>query len=338
MMEQVVVSSKTAERLQLLERSVQGDHLEEMRIDVASGLARTQKELSPKYFYDKRGSELFEEITRLEEYYQTRTEKQILNAIVGELAELYGFTDLIEFGSGNSEKTRLLLEVLGDRGSLQTYHPIDVSRTFLLDTAETLLNDFPTLELRPVVGDFAGGLDGVESAGPALAIFLGGTIGNLYRHEAIEFLRQVRAGMRPDDAFLIGLDLVKDPARLHAAYNDPQGVTAAFNRNVLHVINRDLDGTFNPELFDHYAFYNPEDQRIEMHLMSRVEQNVPIGALGTSVRFREGETIRTEISRKFTRESAEELLGTSGFTLRSWFTDENALFALALVVPTEVAA
>ena len=311
-----------------------GDEREQMAREVEEGLSCAQKELSPKYFYDRRGSELFEEITRLDEYYQTRTESAILRDLLQQRSDLERFTDLIEFGSGNSEKTRLLLRSLSDNGSLVTYHPIDVSGEFLRATAAGLLADFPDLSIEPVIGDFADGLDGIEPDGPALSIFLGGTIGNLYRHEAVTFLERVRAGMGENDAFLIGLDLVKDPARLHAAYNDAGGVTEAFNRNVLRVINRELGGAFDEESFAHYAFYNPEDQRIEMHLMSRCDQSIAIAELDRSIRFAEGETIRTEISRKFTRESATGLLADAGFEVASWWSDPGNLFALALAVPS----
>lgn len=325
-----------AAEINLLDRIGIEDHRQSMIEEIDAGLRSSPKEIPPKYFYDRRGSELFEEITRLDEYYQTRTERSILESIVGTLADRYPFTDLIEFGSGSSVKTRLLLDTLSERGSLRAYHPIDVSRDFLVETATILADDYPKLDINPVLGDFADGLAGIETSGPSLVAFLGGTIGNLYPEEAVAFLSTIREGMTSGDGLLLGCDLVKEPAILHAAYNDPRGVTAAFNRNVLHVLNRELGGEFDPETFSHYAFYNPGPQQIEMHLISRCEQSVRIDLLDCSVSFGEGESIRTEISRKFTRNSATRMLADGGFLLREWWTDPDDLFALALAVPEEV--
>lgn len=324
---------ETAE-IVLLDRIGQADRRQGMIDEVRAGLTAGRKELSPKYFYDRRGSELFEEITRLDEYYQTRAERSILERIVPHLATDYPFTDLIEFGSGSSAKTRLLLETLSQDGPLRSYHPIDVSRDFLLETAHGLAEDFPSLDIRPVLGDFADGLEQIETSGPTLSIFLGGTIGNLYPEEAVRFLATVRDGMGSGDALLLGCDLVKDPARLHAAYNDSRGVTAAFNRNVLTVLNRELQSRFELDTFAHYAPYNPPEQRIEMHLVSLRRQSVDLGLLGATIELGEGESILTEISRKFTRRSAGDMLEAARFRIEEWWTDPEENFALALAVPT----
>ena len=322
-----------ATEITLLDRIGTTDHHQVMIREVGAGFRNVRKEISPKYFYDRNGSELFEEITRLDEYYQTRTERAILESVAPELSRGYGFTDLVEFGSGSSEKTRILLDALSGDGSLRTYHPIDVSRDFLLETADVLAADYPDLDVSPVLGDFADGIDGIETSGPTLAAFLGGTIGNLYPEEGVRFLATVREGMGQGDGLLLGCDLVKDPAMLHAAYNDRAGITAAFNRNVLHVLNRELDGEFDPDSFHHYAFYNPRRQWIEMHLVSRHRQSIRIGKLDLTVGFEEGESLLTEISRKFTRDSVLRMLSDGGFRLREWWSDPDDLFALVLAVP-----
>ena len=318
----------------LLDRSTDVDTRAMMADEVRTGLTAHPKTLSPKYFYDLHGSDLFEEITALPEYYQTRTEREILRRIAPELAGGYGFRHLIEFGSGSSEKTRILLDAFSATGRLHAYHPLDVSRDFLLETSDELARDYPGISILPVVGDFADGLDRIERDGPAMILFLGGTIGNLYPDETIDFLRRVARDMAPGDGFLIGLDLVKEPARLHAAYNDARGVTAAFNRNVLAVINRELDGTFDPERFDHYAFFNPNASRIEMHLISREDQTVRLGAIDLDVAFDEGESILTEISRKFTRATAERALSAAGLEVVAFHTDPEHLFAVVHAIKT----
>lgn len=320
----------TENSVRVVDRSRPVDYLAALAHDVRQGFAGESKELSPKYFYDERGSQLFERITTLPEYYQTRTERGILERLAPELARDFGFSTMIEFGSGSSAKTRVLLDAFTDAGSLERYIPIDVSRDFLVAAAERLSADYEGLAIEAVVGDFNDGLDKIERSGPGLVLFLGGTIGNFYRSDAVAFLARVAAGMRPDDMLLMGVDLVKDPALLHAAYNDSQGVTAEFNRNVLRVINAGLGGEFDPEEFWHYAFYNPDDMRIEMRLVSRCDQQVHIRLLDADVAFREGESILTEISRKFTRSSAESLLGDAGLQLRAWHTDASKLFGLCL--------
>jgi L-histidine N-alpha-methyltransferase len=215
-------------------------------------------------------------------------------------------------------------------GVLRRYVPIDISREILLSTAERLVREYPGLRVDAVIGDFNDGLPAIEPEGRSLVIFLGSTIGNFRREEAAAFLRRVSAGMGPDDLFLLGIDLVKDPARLNAAYDDAAGVTAQFNLNVLRVINRDLGGHFDLERFSHYAFFNPRESQIEMHLASRVDQTVAIDALGIEVPFTRGETILTEISRKFTPASAARLLEEGGLEQVAFHTDPENLFALTL--------
>lgn len=315
--------------IDVLDRSRHSNPKVEFAEDVRRGLLCNPKELSPKYFYDERGSELFEEITGLQEYYQTRTERALLQKISSLIAEKK-FQELVELGSGSSAKTRVLLDEMTTRESLKRYVPIDVSRDFLVLTAEQLGADYPMLRINPVVGDFLDGLDGITCQGPMLVLFLGGTIGNLYRTQSVSFLSKVASGMKEGDAFLMGIDLFKDPALLHAAYNDNKGITEQFNRNILHVINRELNGEFDPASFYHYAHYNADDMRIEMRLVSGTEQSVRIGDLDLEVHFEEGEGILTEISRKFTRASATRLLADAGMKLVEWWSDDNDMFGLVL--------
>jgi L-histidine N-alpha-methyltransferase len=302
----------------------------DMATDVRTGLTSEQKTLSPKYFYDELGSRLFEQICDTPEYYQTRTERQILQRIAPEIVARYNFSALVEYGSGNSTKTRVLLDAMKRGGGLKRYIPIDVSSGMLLETAGNLEREYPELDILPVIGDFNDGLPQVANELPALVIFLGGTIGNFRPHEATAFLRRTAATMREDDLFLLGTDLIKDPAMLNAAYNDAAGVTAEFNRNVLRVINRELGARFDLEKFSHYSFYNPFETRIEMHLVSVEEQTVPIHDLDMEVSFEKGETIFTEISRKFNRRSTEAMLNESGMKMLEWHTDPDELFALSL--------
>jgi len=318
------------DNIRIEEQSQIADHRAALADDVRRGLSLELKELPPKYFYDERGSRLFEEICLLPEYYQTRTERQILEAIMPGLVAEHAPSTLVEFGSGSSAKTRTILSAMADRGVLRRYVPIDISREILLSTAESLVREYPGLRVDAVIGDFNDGLPRIEPEGRSLVIFLGSTIGNFRRPDAVEFLRRISSRMERDDLFLLGVDLVKDPARLNAAYDDAAGVTAEFNLNVLRVINRELGGTFDLDMFAHYAFFNPRESQIEMHLASLDDQRVAIEALGMQVDFMRGETILTEISRKFTPASAAHLLADGGFEPIGFFTDPDRLFALAL--------
>lgn len=302
----------------------------ELAADVRRGLGSHPKELPPKYFYDARGSRLFERITRLPEYYLTRAERRILEAAAPELIAEIRPRALVEFGSGSAVKTRLLLDAMDGAGLLEGFGPIDVSATALRESAVGLVSDYPDLRIVGVVGDFRGPLTIPFEGMPRLIAFLGSTIGNLRPVAALDFLRRVGRAMQVDDGFLVGFDLVKAPARLEAAYDDSAGVTAEFNRNVLRVLNRELGADFDPGAFRHRAFYDAERERIEMHLVSARAQTVRIEALGLEVEFAEGETIRTELSHKYTRASALGLVREAGLEPARWRTDPEGLFGMAL--------
>ncbi|MFJ4923338.1 L-histidine N(alpha)-methyltransferase [Streptomyces sp. NPDC088725] len=298
-----------------------------LRADVLQGLGRTPKMLPPKWFYDARGSDLFEEITRLPEYYPTRAEREILLARAPEIAAATGARTLIELGSGSSEKTRHLLDALPE---LESYVPVDVSESALTGAAEGLLAERPGLRIHALIADFTTGLTLPESPGPRLVAFLGGTVGNLLPAERAVFLSSVRALLAPGDALLLGTDLVKDESVLVRAYDDAAGVTAAFNKNVLSVVNRELGGDFDPADFDHVALWNRECERIEMRLRARRALNVKITDLDLLVRFEAGEEVRTEVSAKFRQDGVRAELADAGMALTHWWTDEAGRFALSL--------
>ncbi|RFU38373.1 L-histidine N(alpha)-methyltransferase [Actinomadura logoneensis] len=307
------------------------DLAKSLRLDVAEGLAGTPKTLPPKWFYDERGSALFEDITRLEEYYPTRREREILTARAAEIADLTGATTLVELGAGSGEKTRLLLAALA--GTLEEYVPVDVSGDFLEEAAAAIAADHPGLTVRPVVADYEKHLNLLPTGSRRLVAFLGGTIGNMPPAARIGFLGGLRATMGPDDALLLGCDLVKDPERIVRAYDDAQGVTAEFNKNVLRVINRELDADFEPDAFEHRALWNASDEWIEMRLRSLRDQTVRIGALDLTCEFAKDEEMRTEISAKFRRERLATELGTAGLRMAEFWTDEAGDFSLCLARP-----
>lgn len=304
--------------------------LEVLAADVRNGLGSRPKRLPAKYFYDARGSELFGEITRLDEYYQTRTERGILQRIAAPLVRRLRPTALVEFGSGSAEKTRVLLDAMEEAGTLEGYGPVDVSETALLESARRLIGRYPGLRVEGVIGDYEAPYPLPFEGARHLLVFLGSTIGNMSRPQAVAFLSTASRQMDRHDRFLIGFDLVKDVEVIEAAYNDRRGVTRAFNLNVLHVLNRELDADFDPTTFRHLAFYEPRESRVEMHLVSTREQVVRFRRLEMQVRFEEGETIRTEVSYKYTRESAGRLIGRAGLELERWETDPEGLFALGL--------
>jgi L-histidine Nalpha-methyltransferase len=304
-----------------------------MLAEVAAGLSAPQKELPPKYFYDHRGSELFEEITRLQEYYPTRTERALLQAWMPKLIPQLGSRALVELGAGSAEKSRIILSAMRATGTAGLYVPIDVSASFLNLTAARLRHEYPGLAVEPAIADISEDFDlprGLPH--PVLYAFLGGTIGNFYPPQAIRLLRRVRLAMRENDRFLMGVDLRKDVARIEAAYNDSHGVTAAFNRNMLLVLNDELGAEFDPQTFDHRSFYDRVAHRIEMHLVSTRDQEVRIPGIGM-VSFAKGESIRTEISCKHDRRSVGELFAPAGLKVETWRSDPEALFALAVGAP-----
>ncbi|MFI1936266.1 L-histidine N(alpha)-methyltransferase [Streptomyces purpureus] len=300
----------------------------ELRADVLHGLTRIPKELPPKWFYDERGSELFEEITRLPEYYPTRAEREIIIARAPLVAAATGARTLVELGSGSSEKTRFLIDAL--LPELDSYMPVDVSESALRGAAEVLIADRPGLHVHALVADFTRGLVLPGTPGPRLVAFLGGTIGNLLPQERAAFLGSVRAMLTPGDSLLLGTDLVKDEETLVAAYDDAAGVTAAFNKNVLSVIDRELGADFDPDDFAHVAVWDAEREWIEMRLRARAEVTVKIPELDLAVQFAAGEEMRTEVSAKFRQDGVRAELAAAQLELTHWWTDTAGRFALSL--------
>jgi L-histidine Nalpha-methyltransferase len=310
-----------------------GSLAEQMAADVRAGLGSTPKTLPPKYFYDARGSELFDEITRLPEYYPTRAEREILGDRVGEVAAATRAETLIELGSGTSEKTRLLLRALRDAGTLTRFVPFDVDPAVLREASTAVAEEFPGLDVAPVVGDFESHLGELPAGRHRLLAFLGSTIGNLEPVTRAAFLADVRATLTDGDHFLLGTDLVKSPERLVAAYDDAQGVTAAFNKNVLAVLNRELGADFDPDAFEHVAVWDAEREWIEMRLRSTRDQTVTIPSLSLAVHLADGEEVRTEVSAKFRPETIEAELARAGLRLTHLWTDAAGDFALTLSTP-----
>jgi L-histidine N-alpha-methyltransferase len=298
-----------------------------LRADVVQGLSRTPKQLPPKWFYDARGSELFEEITTLPEYYPTRAEREILRGRAARIAAATGARTLVELGSGSSDKTRHLIGALPE---LHTYVPVDVSESALTAAGEALLAEYPGLTVHALVADFQQGIPLPAVPGPRLLAFLGGTIGNLLPRERSVFLRAVRDLLSPGDALLLGTDLVKDEATLVAAYDDARGVTAAFDKNVLQVVNRELGADFDPADFGHVALWDTRNEWIEMRLRARRDLTVKIPGVDLVVTFAAGEELRTEVSAKFRETGVRAELAAAGLTLAHWWTDGADRFALSL--------
>jgi L-histidine N-alpha-methyltransferase len=302
--------------------------------DVRNGFSRPLKQLPAKYFYDSRGSELFEQITTLPEYYPTRAEQEILDRVGAELVAQARPQELVELGPGSARKTEALLAPMLSSGSGDTYVPVDVSESAVRELAVRLRSAYPGLRIHGVVGDFEQDLERLRHPGRRrLVAFLGGTLGNFDPSQRGAFLRRTRAMVGPGDRLLVGTDLVKDRETLEAAYNDAGGVTANFNRNVLHVINANLDGDLDPDRFEHVAFYDETRRRIEMRLRALEAHSARIDALEMEVRFERGEEIRTELSCKFTRAGLEREYGAAGLDLLGWHTDAEGRFALSLAGP-----
>ena len=298
--------------------------------DVSAGLGSAPKDLPPKWFYDDEGSRLFGEITRLPEYYPTRREHEILRRVAPEIATLSGAGTLVELGSGFSDKTRLLLDAMAGAGTLEAFVPFDVNETALRATAAGAAGAYPGVAIHGVVGEFGADLRSVPREGRRLVALLGGTIGNFAEPERRKFLAEIAAMSSAGETFLLGADLVKERRRLLAAYDDAAGVTAAFNRNVLHVINRRLDADFEPQRFRHVATYDDETRRVEMWLRSEGTQAVHVRRLDLSVSFADGEAMRTEISAKFLPAQVVEELAAAGFTVLAQWLDGAGDFSLTL--------
>ena len=318
-----------------LERLLPDTYYEDLlREQALAGLTHHNRWLSPMWFYDALGSQLYEAITALDAYYPFRAEAEILRCNAAAIADRTQARTVVELGSGSSTKTRLLLDALRSAGTLRRYTALDVSESALHQAGQGLLADYPGLQLRGVVTDFTAGLPvAAPEDGPRLLIFLGGTLGNFAPTQRRAFLRQVRASMGPRDVFLVGVDMVKSPETLVAAYDDETGVTAAFNRNVLNVVNRTLGADFRPRAFDHVAVWNAEEEWIEMHLRSRRVQTVTVAALGQRLNFAPGETIRTEISAKFRHSLITNELREAGLLADQWFSDDEGRFNLYLAQP-----
>jgi L-histidine N-alpha-methyltransferase len=289
-----------------------------LRADARAGLLASPKTLPPKWLYDERGSELFEKITQLDEYYPTRAERAILRSSAAEIAAASGAVSLVELGAGAADKTRLLLDALSEAGTLREYVPVDVSETALVEAAHRVLDSYLGLP---------------DETGPRLVAFIGSTIGNMLPEQRAEFLGSLRSRLRPGDALLLGTDLVKDPAVLRAAYDDAAGVTAAFNKNVLLVLNAELGADFDPDQFDHIAAWDPDADWIEMRLRSLAAQSVSLPEIGLEVEFADGEEMRTEVSAKFRPSGVAAELAAAGFAMKSWWTNEGEQFGLSLSVP-----
>ncbi|MGH2689458.1 MAG: L-histidine N(alpha)-methyltransferase [Actinomycetota bacterium] len=305
---------------------------EALRAEALAGLTATPKGLPSKWFYDEQGCALYDAITRLPEYYPTRREREILEAHAGEIARISRADTLVELGSGTSEKTRLLLGAMARFGTLRRFIPFDVSEPTLRQASEAIVLEYPGTAVHAVVGDFGRHLGCIPGGGRRLVAFLGSTIGNLTPDQRAGFLAEVAAGLAPGDGLLLGTDLVKDVARLEAAYNDAAGITAAFNLNVLMVLNRRLGACFDPALFEHRAVWVPEPEWIEMHLHATTAHTVDVPGIGRQVDFAAGEAMRTEISAKFRREGVEAELGAAGLELVHWWTDAAGDFGLSLSI------
>jgi L-histidine N-alpha-methyltransferase len=309
-----------------------GEYADNIASDVRDGLSAAQKFIPCKYFYDAYGSKLFEEICGLPEYYPTRTELSILRELAPQLMAPFAHGDLVELGSGASLKIRTLLDAADEstRASLR-YVPVDISESAVLEASEDLLERYPELQVLGTVADFTCQLDVLPKERALMLCFLGSTIGNMSEDEGNAFLRRVADAMKPGDALLVGFDMVKPTVTLEAAYNDSRGVTAEFNRNILRVVNNELNASFDPSDFDHLAFFNTAHSRIEMHLRANRDVAVTIESIGMESEFRAGETIHTENSRKFTETGIGDMASHAGLSVRDWYSDEAGWFSVVLM-------
>ena len=325
-----MTTTSTSSRLRVENYLDEGYFDRALRSDVLAGLQKTPKRLPPKWFYDDRGSELFEQITRLTEYYPTEAERSILSARANDIALASGADTLVELGSGAADKTRVLLDGLSSTGQLRGFVPFDVSEGILRSSSVALLDEYADLVIDGVVGDFEHHLGKIPREGKQLIALLGGTVGNFYPEHRKQFLTEVVEGMKPGDTFLLGTDLVKDVDRLELAYNDPQGITAEFNKNVLAVLNDRVDANFDMDAFEHLATFDTTNEWIDIRLRSLVDQEVRVEGLDLDISFTAGEELETEISSKFRKERVEEIVAEVGLELIEWWTDERGDYALSL--------
>ena len=314
----------------IIDVHVNGETPENVQSDLRAGLLSTPRTLPTKYIYDDRGSELFEQICELPEYYQTRTERQLLTDCADEIITLTKAEELVELGSGAATKTRVLLDAMARANQLRFYVPFDVSEGIVRRVAQELVHEYEGLQVHGVVGDFLAHLEHIPEGGRRLVVILGGTIGNLAPEAALEFITSIHHEMSSGDFFLLGVQLETNIKRIEAAYNDAAGVTAEFNKNILHVMQGMVGATLNPDSFDHKAIYNQHNHRIEMRLRSKEQQTIQVPGLDLSFDLEKGEDILTEISTKYDHPRTESLLKQSGFDLIKWYTDPEELIGLAL--------
>lgn len=304
--------------------------------DVYLGLTSSPKYLPCKYFYDACGSQLFEDICELPEYYLTNVEVQILQRAAPQIMEMPANMDLVELGSGSNRKIRILLEAAGEQNrATMRYVPVDISESAIVEAAEELTWLYPELEVLGIVADFTSQLDMLPNHQPELLCLLGSTIGNFGEQDGVSLLEGISSRMKPDDRLIVGFDMIKPKEIIEAAYNDTQGITAAFNRNVLNVLNNELDASFDPYSFDHLAFFNDDHRRIEMHLRAKQDISVSIDSIGITIELQEGETIHTENSRKFTPSSIEGMVRGAGLSIANWYSDTDGWFSIVEMVATK---
>ncbi len=326
-------SESEANGVRVLNR-LDGKYRSGISYDAQLGLTAPQKRLPCKYFYDAHGSELFEEICQLPEYYPTRTELSILRAVAPQIMNDFFRKDLVELGSGASVKIRILLDAAGryNRGSMR-YVPVDISESAITGACDDLLMLYPELQVLGIVADFTHQMDAIPIERPSMVCFLGGTIGNMEPEEGLSFFRQLSQNLEVDSRVMVGFDMVKDRCMMESAYNDSRGITARFNKNILRVLNQQLEADFDNRDFDHMAFFNDTHSRIEMHLVANKDVLVRIGSIGLEIEMKKGETIHTENSRKFTRESIEDMASQAGLTIQSWHSDRDEWFCLVIMGP-----
>jgi len=309
-----------------------GKYKNDIAKEIREGLTASHKYTPCKYFYDTQGSKLFEEICQLPEYYPTHTEISILRDIAPELMKTVAHKDLIELGAGANVKIRILLNAVGKsiRATLR-YILVDISRSAVIEASQDLLDTYPELQVLGIIADFTSQLEVIPTERPLMFCFLGSTIGNMEQGETILFLRSISANMKPDDKLLVGFDMVKNRETMEAAYNDSKGVTAEFNKNILNVLNKELNANFDLSHFDHVAFFNEDHERIEMHLRANRDISVKLKSIDLEIEFKRGETIHTENSKKFTEKSIEDLANRAGLSVQNWYSDPSGWFFLVVM-------